>query len=386
MDTYDIAVIGAGLAGLHAAREAAARGLAVLLVDRKRRLDDAVHTTGIFVRKTFEDFALPAGTLGPPIRRVRLLGPSLRGVTLDSRHDEFRVGRMALLYASLLEQAQANGVTARLATRFERVDEDGVTSVLRLRGPSGAFRIRAKLVFAADGAVSRVAPALGLDENRSWIAGVEDVYTGVPLDGPPRFDCIVDPVVAPGYLAWVVHDGDDVHLGVGGYAKRFDPGVALAAFTERMRRVWPLDRGVKLERRGGLIPVGGVLARIANRRGVLLGDAAGAPSPLTAGGLDPCLRLSSAAVDAAARALSGDVRALDVLDGRSFRARFASRLAMRRALSLIRHRAAAEALVAALTHTPLRYLAAHVFFGRGSFPALTTGTGGGVAVRGASRA
>jgi flavin-dependent dehydrogenase len=153
-----------------------------------------------------------------------------------------------------------------------------------------------------------------------------------------------------------------------------------------MRQSWRLDRGVKLERRGGLIPVGGVLARIANRRGILIGDAAGAPSPLTAGGLDPCLRLSSAAVDAAALALGGDLRALEALDGRRFRARFASRLAMRRALGLIRHRAAAEALVAALSYTPLRHLAAHVFFGRGSFPEVTAAAGGGVAVRRASRA
>jgi hypothetical protein len=38
-----------------------------------------------------------------------------------------------------------------------------------------------------------------------------------------------------------------------------------------------------------------VLPRIACARGLLVGDAAGAVSPLTAGGLDPCLRLSALA-------------------------------------------------------------------------------------------
>jgi flavin-dependent dehydrogenase len=113
-----------------------------------------------------------------------------------------------------------------------------------------------------------------------------------------------------------------------------------------------------------------VHARIANARGALLGDAAGAPSPLTAGGLDRCLRLSEAAVDACWHHLNGEANALAALDGARFRARFASRLMMRRALSLVRHRPVAEALVAAFRLPPLRAFAAHVFFGRGSFPEL----------------
>jgi hypothetical protein len=89
---------------------------------------------------------------------------------------------------------------------------------------------------------------------------------------------------------------------------------------------------------------------------------------LTAGGLDPCLRLSEAAVDACWRHLGGDSGAVDALDGARFRARFASRLFMRRALSAVRHRPVAEALILALRLPPLRALAAHVFYGRGSFP------------------
>jgi hypothetical protein len=49
-----------------------------VLVDRRARLTDGIRTTGIFVRRTFDDFALPPGCLGPPIRRVLLYPPSLR--------------------------------------------------------------------------------------------------------------------------------------------------------------------------------------------------------------------------------------------------------------------------------------------------------------------
>ena len=49
---YDIAVIGAGLAGLQSARLLAARGLKVVLIDRRASISAPVQTTGIFVRKT----------------------------------------------------------------------------------------------------------------------------------------------------------------------------------------------------------------------------------------------------------------------------------------------------------------------------------------------
>ncbi|MDQ3522854.1 MAG: FAD-dependent oxidoreductase, partial [Gemmatimonadota bacterium] len=54
----DVVVVGAGLAGLQCTRLLAASGLRVLLVDAKAAVDRAVHTTGIFVRRTLEDFAL----------------------------------------------------------------------------------------------------------------------------------------------------------------------------------------------------------------------------------------------------------------------------------------------------------------------------------------
>jgi flavin-dependent dehydrogenase len=164
----------------------------------------------------------------------------------------------------------------------------------------------------------------------------------------------------------VVDDGEEKHAGVAGYRDRFDP----AASLERFRRSVPhLAGGRVVERRGGLIPVGGILRRIANRRGLLVGDAAGAVSPLTAGGLDAALRLSSFAAEVAAEYLeSGDERALAAYDGSRFRARFFARRWMRKAIRIADHPLIIEMACALLRATPLRALAEHVFFGRGSFP------------------
>ncbi len=109
--TADVLVVGAGLAGLHTATLLARRGHAVLLADRRRRLDGAVRTTGIFVRKTLDDFPLPAEHLGPPIRRVVLHPPGLRRpVVLDSDRDEYRVGDMGPLYLAVARELQPDVV------------------------------------------------------------------------------------------------------------------------------------------------------------------------------------------------------------------------------------------------------------------------------------
>jgi len=375
MESFDIAVVGAGLAGLQTALLLGERGFRVLLIDRKPALDRSIHTTGIFVRRTLEDFDFPNDCLGPPVRDVTLYSPARRSMDLVSPHDEFRVGRMGILYQRLLNKCICAGVEWMPGSRY--VEHSQLNNELVMRVETGTFSrcVRVRYLVGADGATSQIGAALGLDSNREWIVGVEEVLEGVPLVGPARFHCFLDPRLAPGYLAWIVHDGEQVHLGVGGYPARFDPLKALREFRNSVENVIDLRSAKTIERRGGRIPVGGVLRRIANEQGLLVGDAAGAVSPLTAGGLDPCMRLSAFAVRVIGNYLeTDDSTALSVYSGELFRARFVSRLWMRRVIAAVRSPALIE-LGCALFRLPvLNSFAWHVFFGRGSFPDLQPST------------
>ena len=366
MRRCDVLVVGAGLAGLWTARLLAEAGLRVTLVDDRARVDRRIRTTGIFVRRTLEDFALPAEAFGPEIRRVVLYSPAFRALQLTSEQAEFRVARMGPLLSCLLDAAVAAGVEWRPGTRCGGI-EANQNSMLARFGRGAPLRTR--FVIGADGAKSRVAEWLGLSRNRDWIVGVEEVYEGIHLEGPPVFHCLLSPELAPGYLAWLVHDGEEVHVGVGGYASRFDPGLALATFKARLpgKIDWGLGRMV--DRRGGLIPVGGVLPEIVSKQGLLVGDASGAVSPLTAGGIDPCLRLSELAAKVAFEYLeSGQPAALTPYDGARFRRRFRSRLLLRAVLARMTHPAMLEAACAGLRMPGARQYARRIFFGRGSFP------------------
>lgn len=356
----DIAVIGAGLAGLRCARLLAARGLRVTLLDRKPFIAAPVHTTGIFVRKTWEDFPLPEEQLGPAIRDVVLYSPARRTLKLRAQRDEFRVGRMSWLYLQLLEQCANAGVTWIPGARVTGIDDSGVTYLRNGRDE----RVAARFIVGADGARSTIAAHLGLDQNRELLLGLEEILP--PISREPVLHCFLDPRLAPGYIGWLANDGEEAHLGIAGYrGNGWDAARALHTFRDTL----PFRVGRPLERRGGLIPVNGILRRIANERGLLVGDAAGAVSPLTAGGLDGAMRLSTFAAEVIGAYLENeDPATLAQYSGDPFRARILARRWMRNAMRIASVPPLMEAAFTMLRLPLLQKVAEHIFFARGSFP------------------
>lgn len=415
MKSFDVIIIGAGLAGLQCAKLLGTRGVKVLLVDRKNDLTKGIHTTGIFVRKTFEDFDFPVGTLGKAVRKVKLYSPKLKQVNLESEKDEFRVGKMGVLYESLLQDCKNTGVqfangtryvsselrtgargvsplacvrknakafdkksTSFVAKAFSRsrahASEDACApvgeTIIKLEKNGEIFEVKTKILVGADGAVSRVAKDLGLDENKEWIVGYEEVYERGENTGEAVLNCFLDAKLSPGYLAWIADDTEEIHIGVGGYPSVFNPREALKMFKNKTIGKIIDVSGAKLkEARGGRIPVGGILKSIASTHGLIIGDAAGAVSPLTAGGLDPCLRLSAFATDVIVESLQkNDPEILLNYSGKLFRTRFISRLWMRRVIATFTNQTLLELGFKFLRSKIGQKFAKHVFFGRGSFP------------------
>lgn len=369
MKRFDVVIIGAGLAGLQCAKLLSQKGAKILLVDRKTDLAKGVHTTGIFVRKTLEDFDFPEGTLGKPIRNVTLYSPKLKEIKLESEEEEFRVGKMGLIYDEFLQDAVAEGVRFARGTSYKNAEMKDGETIVNLEKKGEAYSVIAKVLIGADGANSRVAKDLKLDENKEWIVGYEEVFRLKTSDKEPRLHCFLDAELAPGYLAWIADDGEEVHIGVGGYAADFNPREALKSFKEKTKNVFDFSELDLAETRGGRIPVGGVLRNIANENGILIGDAAGAVSPLTAGGLDPAMRLSKYAAEIVRKRLqSENPKVLLSYSGELFRARFVSRLWMRKIIKTFTNQRLLELGFAFLRGSIGQKFAKHVFFGRGSFP------------------
>ena len=112
-----------------------------------------------------------------------------------------------------------------------------------------------------------------------------------------RLHCFLTREFAPGYIGWVVPGVGITQIGLAGTAP-FHPD--LRGFRLRLGRLFDLSRARRIAYRAGWIPVGGPVSPASTPGVLLIGDAAGQVSPLTAGGL----RLAVQQGEAAGRAIA----------------------------------------------------------------------------------
>lgn len=266
-----VEIVGASFAGLACAQACAARGLRTIVWDRKRDAGDAIRTTGLLVKEAAEALDPPV-ELTRKIRGVRVYGPSLGWIDLEAPGYYFLATDTPGLLRSLSRRAEDAGADIRWGQGFrpER---------------------RPPLLVGADGPRSAVARAAGLGRNRRFLTGAE-----VELDGvrgvEDRLHVFLDPRLAPGYIAWVVPGVGITQVGLAGSRPGRPP---LDAFLDRISGAFDLSSARRVGNRAGLIPVGGTVRPFASRDVVLVGDAAGVVSPLTAGGIHTALDTGRAA-------------------------------------------------------------------------------------------
>jgi digeranylgeranylglycerophospholipid reductase len=304
----DLLVVGASFAGLACARAAARAGLSVMVLEKKASAGAKLHTTGIIVKDAVDSVPWLAEVPPALVRRiegVRLYAPNMRHVDLHAPGYWFWATDAPALLDWMVESARACGVDVRLDTLFEQaLWMDDRWEVPVAQGPC----ITASYIVGADGPHSRVAKALGLSRNTRFLYGVEHEYQGARM-APDLLHCFIDRQLAPGYIGWAL---DGVGLSQIGLARRMSRRSATAAL-----RLDPLLRKIAsvvspgdappVAVRAGMIPCGGVLPVVARERALLVGDAAGMVSPVTAGGIHTALQHGERAGEAVARFVRGEV-------------------------------------------------------------------------------
>lgn len=273
---FDVIVVGASFAGLVAARTAAMRGLKVAVVEAKPSAGARVATTGILVKEAAEELDLPHG-LTRRVHGVRLYAPNLTSIDLFAPGYFFLTTRTGLLLDWLAGDALRAGVRLYFGHRF-RGGERRADGAIALDG----LDLTCRYLIGADGARSRVAKAFGLGCNRRFLVGVEAEYEGLPGVDPRFLHCFVDSRLAPGYLGWVAPGPVVTQVGL---ATNGSVAPSLARFEAKTAPLFAYGEGKAVERRSGLIPIGGPVAPFACPGVMLVGDAAGQVSPATAGGI-----------------------------------------------------------------------------------------------------
>jgi len=278
---YDLAIVGAGFAGLACARAAARRGLRVVVTDRKRQPGERVHTTGLVVKEAAERWEIPAA-LTRRVHGIRLYSPSLRTLDLASAGYYFLATDTAALMRWLAREAARSGAHVRFGRPYRTGDGVG----------------KARYLVGADGPRSRVARDFGLGINREFLVGVEAEFEGVHGIDDDRLHCFLDDKLARGYIGWIVPGYNGIaQIGL---ACRHPRKPDLRAFLRKIAPIANVSRARCLGHRGGLIPVGGPVSPAATDEVLLIGDAAGLVSPLSAGGIHTALESGWAAAHAVA--------------------------------------------------------------------------------------
>ena len=301
-ERFDLAIAGAGFAGLAAARRAAERGLKVVVLERKAEPGRPVHTTGILVKEAFDLLSAQFGAIPCALWRavpgIRLYSPSLKRTDLFSPGYEFYATDTPALLRWLAGEAERAGAEIRYSAPLQA----GEQSREAVRLGAGAAAIEAAWLLGADGAKSAVAELFGLGRNRRFLVGLEAEFTGVGGVDERVLHTVLDRKLAPGYIGWVVPGCGVTQVGIA--AIRADRP-EFEAFLQRMKGLFDFAGAEIVARRSGAIPVGGVVRPAAKGRVILVGDAAGMVSPLTAGGIFTALDFGARAAEAVADHLAG---------------------------------------------------------------------------------
>jgi flavin-dependent dehydrogenase len=245
--TYDLVVVGAGPAGLTAAKMAAENGLSVALLERKDSPSDMLRMCGMMLvtltgnymgeRLTYNQ---ESGLLGFPHHGFSLKydGPTKDFFSWEihspggerivfgdynSNIQRGKAGRASAVYdkgrllAGLTEECRRLGVKVFTGQNVIRAEKDGEGAAVHT---AGGRIFKGMFVIAADGRQSRVARSMGMNKSRRLYATVTSMgyeMTNLNLDHP---QALYQPLLKSGdppMMGFIVprawdHEGEEMWL------------------------------------------------------------------------------------------------------------------------------------------------------------------------------
>ncbi len=300
---YDVLVVGGGPAGSTTARECAARGLSVLLIDKAVFPRDKPCGGAVSVRAAS---LLPFG-LDPVIERtaqaIRFSTCRQPRVTQVSKTPLVYFTQRRYLDLFLLEQANKSGakILEGTAVREMTLPENQKREEVILRAGGASFRGRT--LVAADGAAGVTVRMSGIPAPRWRGAALEGNYK-ISEGFPEKWeDCFaIDTGDIPGGYGWIFPKKDHLNIGVGGLS------LGKSGLENKLSSLIRAEGGELSDisdLKGFSLPIQKPGAPIVKGNLLLVGDAAGLVDPYSGEGIHNAMRSGTLAAKHLSRYISG---------------------------------------------------------------------------------
>ncbi len=306
---YDVIVTGGGPIGCSAARDIAAKGYQVLVLEEHQKIGEPVQCSGLISERALE------------ISRVshNVVLNSLKGAVVHAPNKNILNLKGDRVYGIVVDRGafdrdlagQAAGAGAKICCGKRVVSFDCLTDGLKVNttskeGSSCTFTCR--LLIGADGYNSAVARLLDLPPAQEKVSLFAAEASLPGFDGQLAH-IFLDHMLAPGWFGWLIPVRKNIaRVGIGrsplmNNEMNHDWKGSPRLLFEKLIAKHPIFNGMEvLKTTGGIVPVG-YLERNYDTRVLLAGDAAAQVKPISGGGLYPGLRGASFCAATALEAL-----------------------------------------------------------------------------------
>jgi geranylgeranyl reductase family protein len=297
---YDVIVVGAGPAGSTTARECAARGLSVVLLDRAEFPRDKPCGGAVTVRA----LSLLPFDITPVVERtitgVHFTMRQNKGFTRRSSEQLVFLTQRSKIDAYLVERAVEAGVELKEGFQVREIERRPTHVVVR----NGVSLVEGTTLVAADGANGVTAKLAGLSVDVKQHIALEGNIT--PPNGVPDLwqDTIgLDVGGIEGGYGWIFPKGDHLNIGLGGWKH---VGSTLRERLDQLVRYYGYDPKDVWGLRGHHLPMRQRGSALADGNVLLVGDAAGLVDPVTDEGIHSAIWSGRAAARRLAEYVAGE--------------------------------------------------------------------------------
>ena len=277
---WDVLIVGAGPAGLSAARFLAAERLSVLVLEEHGEVGDPVHCTGVLGLDAFTEFDLPRETITTVTCSATFHGGYGRSIRIDGGDVTAAVVDRGRFDRALAERASGAGATILRGARVASLDvAGGVTA--RVAIGDRHHTVRGRVCVLACGAHYRFNRQLGLGIPRAYL---QSAQLEMPFPHVDDVEIDLDRSLAPRGFAWIVpFTRGDVGMARVGLMATDTAAIRFQTFARRLAERHGAEPAT-VSPRLKVLPLAPVKRTYADRV-VAVGDAAGLAKPTTGGGI-----------------------------------------------------------------------------------------------------